>query len=113
MPPQEFVNALQENNQLPAIVGEVARNKALAVALGKVNVVDTNGNTVDLAGFVADEAEDEADAEDEVVEEAQEIADAAAEADEIIEAEEAAVVEDKPAKKAPARRTTKKAADAE
>ena len=57
MPPQEFVNALQENNQLPAIVGEVARNKALAVALGKVTVVDTNGKPVDLTGFVA--AEDE------------------------------------------------------
>ena len=88
MAPQEFVNALQENNQLPAIVGEVARNKALAVALGKVTVVDTNGNPVDLTGFVA--VEDEAAAEDEVVEEAEEIADAAAEADEIIEAEEAA-----------------------
>ncbi len=107
MAPQDFVNALQENNQLPAIVGEVARNKALAVALGKVTVVDTNGNPVDLTGFIAGEDEDEA-AED-VVEEAEEIADAAAEADEIIEAEEAEV---KPAKKARAPRT-KKAADAE
>ena len=108
MPPQEFVNALQENNQLPAIVGEVARNKALAVALGKVNVVDTNGKTVDLTGFVAAEDEDEAEAD--VVEEAEEIADAAAEADEIIEAEEA---EEKPAKKAPARKAPAKKPAAE
>ncbi|MDE0546965.1 trigger factor [Microbacterium sp. C7(2022)] len=94
MSPQDFVNALQEGNQLPAVVGEVARNKALAVALGKVTVVDTNGKTVDLTGFVA--VEDEDDAEEEAAEEAQEVADAAAEADDVIEAEEA------PAKKKPA-----------
>ncbi len=104
MAPQEFVNALQQGNQLPAMVGEVARNKALAVALGKVNVVDTNGNPVDLTGFVA--VEDEAEAESEVVADAQEIADAAADADAVIEAEEA---EKKPAKKAPAKK--KAAAD--
>jgi trigger factor len=109
MAPQEFVDALQQGNQLPAIMGEVARNKALAVALGRVNVVDTNGNAVDLSGFVAvdDDAEEtEAQAEEAVVEEAEEIADAAAEADEVLEAEE------KPAKKkrAPAK---KKAAAAE
>lgn len=104
MAPQDFVNALQEGNQLPAMVGEVARNKALAVALGKVTVVDTNGNPVDLTGFVA--VEDEAEAEDEVVEEAQEIADAASDADAVIEAEEK-----KPAKKAPAKK--KAAADKE
>lgn len=103
MAPQEFVNALQQGNQLPALVGEVARNKALAVALGKVKVVDTNGNPVDLTGFVA--VEDEEAAEEEVVEEAQEIADAAADAD-AAEAEEA---EKKPAKKTRA----KKAADKE
>ncbi|GAA1913058.1 trigger factor [Microbacterium aoyamense] len=104
MAPQEFVDALQQGNQLPAMIGEVARNKALAVALGKVTVVDSNGKPVDLAGFVA--VDDEAEAEEEVVEEAQELADAAADADAIIEAEEA---EAKPKKKAPAK---KKAADA-
>ena len=110
MAPQEFVNALQEGNQLPAMVGEVARNKALAVALGKVSVVDTNGAPVDLSGFVA--VDDEDDAEEEVVEEAEEIADAAAEADAVIEAEEAVEAEEaeaKPAKKP--RKTTKKAAE--
>lgn len=95
MAPQEFVDALQQGNQLPAMVGEVARNKALAIALGKVTVVDTNGKSVDLTGFAA---VDEAEAEAEVVEEAQEIADAAADADEA-----------KPAKKAPAKRRTEPA----
>lgn len=106
MAPQDFVNALQEGNQLPAIIGEVARNKALAVALGKVNVVDTNGKPVDLSGFVATEDEEE------VVAEAEEIADAAADADAVIEAEEAEAAE-KPAKKAPARKPAAKKAAAE
>ncbi|MBA8815960.1 trigger factor [Microbacterium halimionae] len=79
MAPQDFVNALQENNQLPALMGEVARNKALAVALGRVNVVDTNGNAVDLSGFIA--VEDEAEAEEEIVDEAEEITEAAADAE--------------------------------
>lgn len=104
MSPQDFINALQQGNQLPAMVGEVARNKALAVALGKVTVVDTNGKTVDLTGFVA--LEDEETAEDEVVEEAEDIADAAAEADEVIAAEEAE------APKKPARKSRAKKADA-
>lgn len=115
MAPQEFVNALQQGNQLPAMVGEVARNKALAVALGKVTVVDTNGKTVDLTGFVA--VEDDEQAEEDVVEEAEEIADAAADA--AVEAEEAAA-EEAPAKKAPAKKAAakkapakKKAADSE
>lgn len=96
MAPQEFVDALQQGNQLPAMVGEVARNKALAIALGKVSVVDTNGKAVDLTGFVV---EDDAVAEAEVVAEAEEIAD------------EAAAAEAKPAKKAPARKPAAKKAD--
>jgi len=94
MAPNEFVEIIQQNNQLPVLVGEVARNKALAVALGRVNVVDTNGAPVDLAGFIA--VEDEEAAEEDVVEEAQEIADAAADA----EAEEAAEAADEKPKKA-------------
>lgn len=114
MAPQDFVNALQQGNQLPAMVGEVARNKALAIALGKVTVVDTNGKPVDLTGFVAVEGEEPTDAEDEVVEEAQEIADAAVDADAVVEAEEAPA-EEAP-KKAPAKKRApakKKAADSE
>ncbi|AOX44465.1 trigger factor [Microbacterium sp. BH-3-3-3] len=111
MAPQDFVNALQQGNQLPALVGEVARNKALAIALGKVSVVDTNGKAVDLTGFVAVEGEEPTEGDDEVVEEAQEIADAAADADAIVEAEEAPV-EEAP-KKAPAKKRApaKKKAD--
>ncbi|MFF7292850.1 trigger factor [Microbacterium sp. NPDC008134] len=91
MAPQEFVEALQSSNQLPALVGEVARNKALAVALGKVKVVDTNGKPVDLSDFIV--TDDEAEA---------------------AEAEEAPAEKKAPAKKAPAKKApAKKAADAD
>ncbi len=91
MAPQEFVEALQSANQLPALVGEVARNKALAVALGKVTVVDSNGKPVDLTGFVAveDEAEDAAEAP----------------------VEERPAAKKAPAKKAPAKKAAAKAED--
>jgi len=97
MAPQEFVEAIQQGGQLPVLVGEVARNKALAVALGKVTVVDTNGDAVDLGAFIAvdDEPAAEEDEEEDVVEEAEEIADAAADAEAAVDSEEAA----KPAKK--------------
>src|SRR5690606_22074925 len=61
MSPNEFVEVIQQNNQLPVLVGEVARNKALAVALGRVTVVDTGGAPVDLTGFIADETPAEAE----------------------------------------------------
>jgi len=95
MAPQEFMQAIQQGGQLPALVGEVARNKALAVALGKVTVVDTNGKAVDLAGFVA--VDDEPEAEEEVAEEAQEIADSAADAEaDAAPVESEAAAEEKP-----------------
>jgi trigger factor len=121
MAPQDFVNALQENNQLPAMVGEVARNKALAVALGKVTVVDTNGKAVDLTGFVAveDESDDAADAaEADAVEEkpakkapAKKKA-AAAEADDADAAADDSSADEAPAKKAPAKKAPAKKAPA-
>jgi trigger factor len=116
MAPQEFMQALQQGNQLPALVGEVARNKALAIALGKVTVLDSDGKSVDLSGFVAVDDEDEIDEEEreaalEAAEEAQDIADAAADADAVIDAEEAEAA--KPAKKAPAKKAPAKKAPAE
>ncbi|WP_223586275.1 trigger factor [Microbacterium sp. OVT16B] len=86
MAPQEFVEALQSSNQLPALVGEVARNKALAIALGKVKVVDTNGKAVDLSDFVV--VDDET-------------------------SDEETPAEEKPAKKAPAKKAPAKKAPAD
>lgn len=106
MDPNEFVQALSSNGQIPAMVGEVARNKALALVLGKAVVTDTNGAAVDLSDFVVTE-EDEDEAKAEVVAEAEELVEEAEAADAIIEAEE------KPKKKAPAKKKAAAKADAE
>ncbi|MCD2497212.1 MULTISPECIES: trigger factor [Microbacterium] len=112
MAPQEFVEILQQGNQLPSLVGEVARNKALAVALGKVTVVDTDGKAVDLSDFVAieDDAE-ESPAEEAPAEEkpAKKAPAKKAPAKKAAAADEAAA-EEKPAKKAPAKKAPAKKA---
>ncbi|PJJ63476.1 trigger factor [Compostimonas suwonensis] len=53
MEPNEFVKIISENGQIPSMVGEVARNKVLAIILGKVKVVDSDGKPVDLGEFTA------------------------------------------------------------
>lgn len=61
MDPNEFVKILSQNGQIPAMVGEVARNKTLAIILGKTSVVDSNGHTVDLGEFVAVDGDTDSD----------------------------------------------------
>ena len=51
MDPTEFIQNLDSNNQIPSMVGEVARSKSLSVALAGVKVVDTKGKKVDLSDF--------------------------------------------------------------
>jgi trigger factor len=53
MEPGEFIQVLQQNGQLPAMIGEVARSKALAYVLSKSKVVDTAGKPVDVSAFTA------------------------------------------------------------
>lgn len=62
MEPGEFIKILSENNQIPQMVSEVARSKALAVVLGKAKVVDTEGKDVDVSDFaVTTQVEDPID----------------------------------------------------
>lgn len=73
MEPQQFIQALSQGGQLQQVLGEVTRNKALAVALSKVKVVDKSGNPVDLSEYTAvDKGEDAAEASVEASEEAAE-----------------------------------------
>jgi trigger factor len=51
MEPGEFIQVLDSNGQIPGMVAEVARVKALAVVLSKANVVDAKGKTVDVTAF--------------------------------------------------------------
>jgi trigger factor len=53
MEPAEFIQVLDSNGQLPAMIGEVARSKALAYVLSKATVVDTAGKSVDVSAFAA------------------------------------------------------------
>lgn len=59
MSPDQFAQAVVEGGQVPMLVGEVARGKALAVVVEAAVVKDTNGEVVDLD----DEDETEAPAE--------------------------------------------------
>ena len=120
MEPTEFLQAISQGNQMGVILGEVTRNKALAVALGKAKVVDQDGKPVDLSEFTA--VDDEAEAE--VVDEAEEIVEEAASSEAAAPAAEAPADEEADAeaakkaarsaaaKKAAATRAAKKAAAA-
>ncbi len=52
MSPNDFITALSQGGQIPAMVSEVARSKALVLALGKAKVVDGAGKDVDVSEFV-------------------------------------------------------------
>ncbi|MCF4119655.1 trigger factor [Antribacter sp. KLBMP9083] len=60
MDPNEFISTLDQNGQIPSMVGEVARSKALAVALRKVEVKDADGSVVDLSEFIGSDEDDAA-----------------------------------------------------
>jgi trigger factor len=53
MEPSEFIQAIDKNGQIPAMIGEVARAKALAFVLDKAKVVDSKGKAVDVSAFTA------------------------------------------------------------
>ncbi|MCD7439928.1 trigger factor [Streptomyces lincolnensis] len=55
MSPDQFAQAVVEGGQVPMLVGEVARGKALAAVVEKATVKDTNGEVIDLD----DEEDDE------------------------------------------------------
>ncbi|MEU7641177.1 trigger factor [Streptomyces sp. NPDC039016] len=65
MSPDQFAQAVVEGGQVPMLVGEVARGKALAVVVEAATVKDTKGEVVDL------EDEDETEAAEAVVAEAE------------------------------------------
>ncbi|MFD8969336.1 trigger factor [Streptomyces sp. NPDC059568] len=72
MSPDEFAKAVVEGGQVPMLVGEVARGKALAVVVEAAKVTDTNGVLVDLSDEDEDDETVEAAADTETVEAAAE-----------------------------------------
>ena len=69
MDPQTFIQTLDQQGQIPSMVGEVARSKALAISLRHVKVVDPKGEPVDLSEYIGTDEDDAAaqSAVDEVV----------------------------------------------
>jgi trigger factor len=65
MSPRDFANQVMESGNLPALVADVRRNKALADLLEHAAITDASGNTVDLSALaenaIADLAAAEAD----------------------------------------------------
>jgi trigger factor len=59
MDPNQFAQMLDQAGQVPMIMGEVRRRKALAAVLEEAKVVDTEGNDVDLSFFLNPEGEQE------------------------------------------------------
>jgi trigger factor len=64
MTPDQFAQAVVEGGQVPMLVGEVARGKALAVVVEAAKVTDTNGEVVDLEDEEDEDASDESEGED-------------------------------------------------
>ncbi len=65
MDPSTFISQADQAGQIPMYVAEVARSKAIALALRRVTVVDDSGAPVDLSAVVGtDEDEAEADVVD-------------------------------------------------
>ncbi|HSO89591.1 MAG TPA: trigger factor [Arthrobacter sp.] len=52
MDPNQFAQIIDQSGQVPMMVSEVRRRKALAVVLGQAEVTDAEGNKVDLSDFV-------------------------------------------------------------
>ncbi|WP_163164085.1 trigger factor [Arthrobacter sp. Alg241-R88] len=77
MDPNQFAQIIDQSGQVPMMVSEVRRRKALAVVLGQATVTDTDGKAVDLSDFVRPGGEEEApavEAEEAAVAEAPEAA---------------------------------------
>jgi trigger factor len=61
MSPQDFANQIMEAGNLPSLIADVRRNKALALVLSSAKVTDESGTVLDvsaLAPAVLDEADD-------------------------------------------------------
>ncbi|MDX1878798.1 trigger factor [Mycobacterium sp. SMC-18] len=85
--PQQLIQILQQNNQLPSMFADIRRGMTIAAVVSGATVTDTDGNTVDTAEFFGPAGDAEA-----------EVAEAADEAEAPAADEPEAVEDEKPAK---------------
>ncbi len=76
--PQQLLQYLQENNQLPVMFADVRRGLTVAAVVHGATVADTDGNVIDTTEFFGPPADQETAAES-AAETAAEVADASAE----------------------------------
>jgi trigger factor len=83
--PQQLLQVLQQNNQLPAMFADVRRGLTVAAVVEAATVKDTDGNVIDTAEFFgsgSDEADEEVDTDgDDAAEDADEQAPVSVEPD--------------------------------
>lgn len=70
MDPNQFAQMLDSSGQSGMIIGEVRRSKALGEVLKQAEVVDSEGNAVDLSAFLGTGSEDQAEEQSEDSEQA-------------------------------------------
>ena len=95
MNPNQFAQMLDQQGQVPALMGDVARRKGLAEVLAGAIVKDPEGNVIDMTAFTtpggaAAEAAAEAEAADADADETAEVEDAEVVADEATESQDEA-----------------------
>jgi trigger factor len=66
--PQQLLEYLQQNNQLPAMFADVRRGLTIAAAVEAATVTDTDGNVVDTAEFFGKRSQPEAGDDEETME---------------------------------------------
>jgi trigger factor len=62
--PQQLVQLLQQNNQLPAIFADVRRGLAVAAVVEAATVTDTDGNVIDTTEFFGPPVSPDSDADE-------------------------------------------------
>jgi len=75
--PQQLIQILQQNNQLPSMFADIRRGMTIAAVVSGATVTDTDGNAVDTAEFFGPAGGAEAEAADETEVEAEAPADEA------------------------------------
>jgi trigger factor len=82
LPPQKLAQSLTENNQIPALVAEVLRSKALNLIVEKVKITEESGTGLDLEAIRAELDGPAAETDEAEAEEVEEVEAPAAEATE-------------------------------
>lgn len=75
--PQQLIQLLQQNNQLPAMFADVRRGLTVAAVVEAATVTDTDGNVIDTTEFFGSGSDEAAAADDEAGEAAGEAGEAA------------------------------------